>query len=227
MKISIITTAFDEEKNIIPLYGRIKKAFKGKDYEVIAVDDASKDNTCNELMKIKDRRFKIILLKEHRGKCFALYKGLKESRGEIIATIDSDLQNDPRDIPVMVKELEKGYGCICGWRCYRKDGDVKRISSKIGNFLNNKFLGLNLHDSTCPVKVFRRECISKVKYFDNFHRFIPALVSIQGFRIKELKVNHYPRIHGVSKYGICNRIFPNLKTIFMVRFKNKELLTCS
>lgn len=225
MKISIITTAHNEGKNIVPLCDRIKNAMGKIDYEVIAVDDCSTDNTYNELRKLRNNKFKIIRLKEHRGKCFALYEGIKKSRGEIIATIDSDLQDDPRDIPDMVNELSKGYDCVCGWRYERKDSFVKKISSRIGNFLNNISLGVDLHDNNCPVKVFRMECISKVKYFENFHRFIPAMITIQGFKIKELKVNHYPRVYGVSKYGITNRIFGNLKTMFMVKFKNKELLT--
>ena len=227
MKISIITTVCNEEKNIIPLCRKVKGAMGKMDYEVIAVDDGSTDKTYEELRKIKDRGLRIIRLKEHRGKCFALYTGFKKSSGEIIATLDSDLQDDPKDITKMVKELENGWDCVCGWRYERKDSFVKKISSKIGNFVNNKFLGLKLHDNNCPMKVFRRECISKVKYFENFHRFIPAMIKIQGFRIKELKVNHYPRIYGVSKYGIRNRILGNIKTIFMVKFKNKELLTCN
>ena len=170
MKLSIITTAYNEEKNVIPLYGKIKKALAGVDYEVIAVDDGSTDDTYNEFRKIKDRRFKIVGLKEHRSQSFALYKGIKESRGEIIAMIDADLQSDPRDIPKMIKELDKGYDCLCGWRHDRKDSIVKITTSMIGNFLNNKFLGLNLHDNNSTMKVFRKECVSRIIYFDNFHR---------------------------------------------------------
>lgn len=224
MKVSIITTAHNEEKNIFPLYKKIKKIINKTDYEIIIVDDGSIDNTYNELKKIKDRRFKIIHLKKQMGKCFALYEGLKKSEGEIIATLDADLQDDPRDILNMIKELESGYDCICGWRYKRKDNFVKKFSSKVGNFLNNIFLGLNLHDNTCPVKVFKKDCVSKIKYFDNFHRFIPIMVSVQGFRIKESKIRHYFRKYGVSKYGIHNRILGNFKTMFMVKFKHKKLL---
>ncbi len=227
MKVSIITTAHNEEKNIIPLCEKIKKAMGRIDYEFIAVDDGSTDKTPDELRKVKDRRFKIISLGKHRGKCFALFAGLKKSTGEIIATLDSDLQDDPRDIPRMVEELEKGYDCICGWRYRRRDDFVKRLSSKIGNLLNNIFLGLKLHDNTCPVKVFRRECVSKIRYFENFHRFIPVMTKVQGFRIKEYKVRHYPRIYGVSKYRIRDIIIGNVKTMFMVKLKHRGLLTCN
>lgn len=224
MQVSVITTAYNEEKNIIPLHERIKKAMNGIDYEVIAVDDGSTDNTYNELREIKDRRFKITRLPEHRGQCFALYEGIKKSRGEIIATLDADLQNEPGDIPGMVKELEKGYDCVCGWRYDRKDCFAKKISSKMGNIINNMLMDLNLHDDTCSVKVFKRHCVTRVRYFENFHRFIPVMMKLQGFRIKECRVRHYPRIYGVSKYGTRNRIFGNLKTIFMVKLKHKELL---
>jgi len=226
MKVSVITTAYNEEENIIQVYERIKKAVLGKDCEIIAVDDGSTDKTYAELRKIRDKRLKIIRLKKNRGKSFALYEGLKRAKGTIIATIDADGQNDPRDIPRMVKILGTRYDCVFGWRYKRRDGLIKNISSKIGNSFNNKLLGVNLHDNTCPVKVFRRVCVSKIQYFENFHRFIPAMIKLQGFRINEYKVNHYPRIHGTSKYGIGNRLFGNLKTLFMVKFKHRELLRC-
>jgi dolichol-phosphate mannosyltransferase len=224
MKLSVITTAYNEEENIIQVYERIKKAMPGKDCEIIAVDDGSTDKTCAELRKIRDERLKVIRLKENRGKSFALYEGLKRAKGRIIATIDADGQNDPRDIPRMVKTLGTRYDCVFGWRYKRRDGPIKKISSKIANSFNNRMLGVNLHDNACPVKVFRRECVSKIRYFENFHRFIPAMIKLQGFRIRECRVNHYPRIHGTSKYGIGNRLFGNLKTLFMVKFKHRELL---
>lgn len=226
MKLSIITTAYNEEKNIIPLYKKIKRAMCDIDYEIITVDDGSTDNTFNELRKIDDKKSKIILLKEHMGQSFALYRGIEKSRGDIIATIDSDLQSDPIDIIEMVKELGKGYDCICGWRHDRKDRFVKKITSKIGNFLNNKILGINLHDNNCTVKVFRKDCISGVRYFDNFHRFIPIMIKKQGFRIKEFKVRHYPRVYGISKYGTHDRIFGNLKTLLTIKLNYKWLLKC-
>lgn len=227
MKISIITTAYNEEKNILPLCRKIKKVMGRTDYEVIAVDDGSSDSTYSELRRIKDRRFRVMRLRENQGKSLALYRGLEESRGEVIATIDSDLQDDPRDILRMVEKLGKGYDCICGWRHDRKYGLVKRVSSRIGNLVNNCLLGVNLHDNNCPVKVFRRECLARVRYFDGFHRFIPAMVKAQGFGVREYRVRHHPRIYGVSKYGIRGRIWGNLKTILMVRYKHKELLKCN
>lgn len=227
MKVSVVVPAYDEEENVIPLCEVIRKAMEGMDYEVVAVDDGSGDNTCRELMGISDGRLKVICLKRHAGKCFALYEGIRKSSGEIIATLDSDLQNDPSDIPKMIEELENGYDCVCGWRHERKDSLSKRVCSRIGNCVNNRFLRMDLHDNNCPVKVFRRECVSRIKYFPNFHRFIPVMIKLQNFRIREMGVNHLPRIHGSSKYGIRNRVFGNLKTILMVKFRYKELLEWS
>lgn len=224
MKISIVTTAHNEEGNIPILYEQIKTAMINTDYEVIMVDDGSSDKTSDELGKIKDIRFNVLHLKERKGKCFALYEGIKKSSGGIIATLDADLQNDPADILEMVRELENGYDCICGWRRERKDVAIKKISSRIGNALNNMALGVDLHDNNCPVKVFRRECVSRIKYFKNYHRFIPVLIKAQGYRMKEYEVRHRPRIHGNSKYGLHNRIFGNILPMFMVKFRRKRLL---
>ena len=224
MKVSVIIPAYNEEKNIVPMCMKITAAMRGLDYEIIAVDDGSSDRTYAELGGIRDRRLKVIKLPSHRGKEFALYKGFKEASGEIIATIDADQQDDPRDIPLMVKQLGSDCDCVCGWRRERKDGFVKRVSSRMANFANNLFFGGSLHDNNCPVKVFRKRCVSRIKYFSGFHRFISAMVRLQGFKIKECEVRHYPRVHGVSKYGIRNRLFCTLKTFFLVRFNYKRLL---
>lgn len=224
MKISIIIPAYDEEENVIPLCKGIMSVMGGLDYEIMFVDDGSKDKTYSNAMMINSDKLKIIRLEKHKGKCFALYQGIAESSGDIIALIDSDLQNDPKDIPNMIEKLNGGYDFVCGWRNERADGPLKKMLSRTGNFFNNKILGIDLHDNNCPVKVFRRNCVSNIRYFRNFHRFIPAMVKIQGFRITEVGVSHFPRIHGVSKYGIHDRIFGNLMTMIMIRFMNKHLL---
>ncbi len=223
-KISIVTTAFNEEKNIAPMHKKIKEAMKGINYEIIAVDDGSTDGTLKELKKINDPLLRIIKFEKRTGKDFALYKGIQKSNGTIIATIDADLQDEPRDIPLMIKLLGKNCDCVFGWRFERKDGFVKRNFSSVGNFLNNLLLEVNLHDNGCPVKVFKKKCVAKVKYFENFHRFIPLMIKTQRFKIKEFKVKHHPRIHGVSKYGVHNRIVGNIKTFLKVKFGYNELL---
>jgi glycosyltransferase involved in cell wall biosynthesis len=221
--VSVIAPAYNEEDNIPPLCKKIKTAMRGLDYEVIFVDDGSTDDTYKNLLKIKDTRFKVIHLKKHKGKDFAVYKGINESKGGIIATIDSDLQDDPNDLPMMIEELGNKYDCICGWRYQRKDTAVKRVSSKIANIIYRMLFSVSLHDNNCPLKIFKRECITKVKYFKNFHRFISVMIHLQGFKIKEHKVRNYPRIHGVSKYGL-ERFVINIKTILAIKFRYRELL---
>jgi dolichol-phosphate mannosyltransferase len=221
--ISIITTAYNEEKNIAPLYMKIREAMEGLDYEIVAVNDGSTDGTPRELERIRDKRLRTISLGERKGKCFALYEGLKACKGDIVATLDADLQDDPQDIPKMLEKLDD-CDCICGWRYMRMDGPVKRVSSRVGNLALNALLDSGLHDNVCPLKVFRKECVSRVKYFRNFHRFIPVMAKIQGFRIMECRVRHHPRIYGASKYGIRNRLLGNLKTILVIKFRYRSLL---
>ncbi len=188
MKLSVIATVYNEQNNIIPFYEKLTKSLKNINYELLIIDDGSNDSSKEIIKSFKDKKVKKIFLQSRRGKSFALYEGIKESTGEIIATIDADLQDEPHDIPLMIKELKKGYDLIDGWRFDRKDGPVKLLCSRIGNFFNNIIMGLSLHDNTCPVKVFRRVCIKKVLYFDNFHRFIPIMVKKQGFKINSRKL---------------------------------------
>jgi len=223
MKISVVIPVYNEGPSVLLLYKKIKAALEYLDYEIVFVDDGSTDNTFSELRKIEDDRARIINYVENKGQCFALYTGLKHSQADTIATIDADLQNDPADIPLMLAELEKGYDFVCGWRYERKDNLVKRLFSKTANFLQNLLLGLNLHDSSCPLKVFKKACVSKIKYFKHYHRFISALVFLQGYRIKEYRCLHYPRQWGVSKYGIRGRFWGTIKTFFKIKFGYKKL----
>jgi len=221
MKISIVLPAYNEEKNIKLIYGKIKKSFenlKKLDYEIIFVNDGSTDNTRKELMKIKDKRVRVIDSSNRRGKSFALFTGIENAKGNIIATLDADLQDNPGDILRLLDRLNEGYDLVCGWRHKRNDSFVKKVSSKVGNYINNSFLKIELHDNNCPIKVFKKECVENLIVFENLHRFIPVLAKMQGYNICEEKVEHFPRIHGKSKYGVHNRIFGNLKTLFIIKF---------
>ena len=151
MKVSIVIPVYNEEGNIIPLFNRIRGSMSGMDYDITAVDDGSSDNSSLELDSIIDNNLTVLKLDKHFGKCFALYEGIRKSSGRIIATLDSDMQNDPGDIPKMIEELGKGYDLVCGWRYDRRDSVSKRIMSRIWNSLNNGFLGMDLHD-----KVFHK-----------------------------------------------------------------------
>jgi len=225
MKISIVTTAYNEERNILPLLKEIEGAFKNIDYELLFVNDGSTDKTLAETDRAKNKRTKIINLAKRQGKSFALYTGLKNTSNEIIATIDADLQNNPKDVLKLLKIL-RSQGCdfCCGWRHKRNDVFLKRISSKIGHYFTNIFLKTGLHDINCPLMVFKKDCLKKIIFFENFHRFFPALVKFQGYKICEAKIEDRPRLHGKSKYGIRNRVFGSLKTILMIKYNKKSFL---
>ena len=223
MHLSIVAPAYNEEKNILPLFRDVTDAMGGMKHEFILVDDGSSDGTWKEIMNIDSPSLNAIRLGRHGGKCLALYRGMCAASGDVIATMDSDLQDDPRDIPAMVREVGRGYDLVCGRRLHRKDGRIKIISSRIGNVINNAVFGLGLNDCNCPLRVFRKECMSGVGYVRDMHRFIPAIMSARGFRIKEMDVGHRPRVHGKSNYGILDRIPGSLSTMLMIRFGHKEM----
>lgn len=222
MKISIITAAYNEGENIKPFLNLINKELNNLDFELIFINDGSTDKTAEELEKIKQRKLKLINFEKRRGKSYALYNGFKVAKYDAIATLDCDLQDRPRDILKLAKKL-KYCDFVNGFREKRKDSFIKKISSKIGNFANNSFLGINLKDNNCPVKVFKKECVENLKYSKNMHRFFPVLAKMQGFRVCEEKVQHFSRKYGKSKYGIHNRILGNLKMLFMIKFKSSKL----
>ncbi len=222
--ISIIIPAHNEEENIRPLCERIKSAMDGAVYEIVLVDDGSTDNTLEEMKGCAAPEITTLALGRRMGKCAAIYNGLRNSSGGMIALIDADMQNDPSDILRMSKEIGPDCDMVCGWRKHRKDGPVKRLSSRVGNTVSNIVLGVRLHDNNSSLKVFRRECTERVRYFRNMHGFLPAMAVAQGYRVKEIEVRHYPRIHGKTKYGISNRIAGNLKALMIARFRQREIV---
>ncbi len=221
-EVSIVIPAYNEEGNINLLYSALKRAIERsgiiKNYEIIFVDDGSTDKMHYKLHSLKDDRLKIIKLNKSTGLSNALKTGFEAARNDIIVTIDADLQSDPSDIPGMLKKLEEGYDCVCGWRYERKDPFIKRISSKVANFVRRIVLKDNFRDITCPLKVFRKECIKNIKLFNGFHRFFPFLLQRKGYKIIEYKVKHYPRRFGKSKYGIRGRMIKAVADLFYVKF---------
>lgn len=162
MKIPIIIPVYNEEDNVVILYRRLKNTLEKiknslvKDYEIIFVDDGSTDNTYSNISKLKDEKLKIIKFKKNYGKTSALDAGFKHAKGNIIVTMDADLQNDPKDIPKLLKKLFEGYDCVCGWKKVRKDTFIKNISSKIGNHVRRLFLKDGIKDALSPLKVFKK-----------------------------------------------------------------------
>ncbi|MEA2071006.1 MAG: glycosyltransferase family 2 protein, partial [Asgard group archaeon] len=210
--ISIVIPVFNEEKNVVPLYTAINKIMQeiSMPYEVIFVDDGSKDNTLRNLKRLQNNgitvgTLRIIELQKNYGQTFALLAGLHNTRGDKIITMDGDQQNDPKDIPRLLQELGKGYDVICGWRKERNDSIMKKVPSRINNFLNRKFNKIAIHDSGCTMRAYRKKALIDIELFAEDHRYLPAILAKKGNTIRELEVTHNHRKNGKSKYGI-NRL---------------------
>jgi glycosyltransferase involved in cell wall biosynthesis len=207
IQISVVVPIYNEKENVPILYHSIKDVLEelGKSYEMVFVDDGSNDGTREVLKDLasKDSKLKVILLRKNFGQSAAMAAGFRTSRGSVVIAMDGDLQNDPRDIPVLLKKMEEGYDVVSGWRKNRKDRLIlRRIPSKIANRLICSVTDVRLHDTGCSLKAFRGEVIHRIRLYGELHRFIPALARIEGARISEVVVNHHPRRFGKSKYTI-------------------------
>lgn len=201
--ISVVVPLYNEEENVPILQGELASALSGLDYEIIFVDDGSIDATADSVTR--DSRVRLLQFERNAGQSAAIYAGLHATRGAITVLIDGDLQNDPRDIPRLIAEIERGADLVCGYREKRKDTLVKRITSRVANFVRSRFTKDGVRDTGCTLKAMRRECIHALVPFKGMHRFIPALIKGAGYRLTELPVNHRPRKFGQSKYGLGNR----------------------
>jgi glycosyltransferase involved in cell wall biosynthesis len=216
-QISVVIPVFNEEKNVVILHRElfiVLNKLKIRS-EIIFVDDGSTDNTFTVLSKLHS--VKIIRLRRNSGQTIALKTGLDESQGEIIVTLDGDLQNNPKDIPKLLKKINDGYDLVNGWRRWRRDVISKTIPSKIANWMISKISGVYIRDNGCALKAFRRELISDIDLHGEMHRFIPTLAAWRGAKIAEIEVNHRKRISGISKYGI-SRIPKVILDLITIKF---------
>ncbi|KOH46791.1 glycosyltransferase family 2 protein [Sunxiuqinia dokdonensis] len=221
-QLSVVICVYNEELNIRPLSEQIKAALKDLDYEAIFVDDGSTDRTCEEVKAINDEHFLLLELKKNYGQSSALQAGIDAAQGEYVALIDGDLQNDPEDIPMMLKMAIDGqWDMVAGVRANRKDGAfLRKIPSKIANYLIREATGIRMKDLGCTLKVFTHEAIKSIHIYGELHRFIPALLALEGStRITQVDVNHRAREFGKSKYNLSRttRVFSDL--VLMVFFK--------
>jgi glycosyltransferase involved in cell wall biosynthesis len=192
----------------------------GEDYEVIVVNDGSSDLTEANLKSISatDPRFKIVNFRRNFGQTAAMMAGIDFASGDIIVGLDGDLQNDPADIPKLLDKLAEGYDVVSGWRVDRKDAALKRtLPSRMANWLISKISGIHLHDYGCSLKAYKTDVVKGVKLYGEMHRFIPIYASWQGGKVTEIAVNHHPRIHGSSKYGL-ERVIKVLLDLMVVKF---------
>jgi len=229
--ISIIIPVFNESESIGFLLDEVINVMSLHkfNFELIVVNDGSKDDTQKVLkqLTLKIKELSVISLRKNYGQTAALSAGFDNSKGDIVITLDGDLQNDPNDIPILISEINNGYDLICGWRFDRKDKLINRkIPSKIANKLIGRVTGLKLHDYGCSLKAFKKEIIDDIKLYGELHRFLPVLANIEGARIKEIKVNHRIRQYGSSKYGIDRtfRVLMDLLTVwFMTKFLTRPM----
>ena len=233
--ISIIIPAFNEEGSLPELYRRIissicemKKNDTISQYELIFINDGSTDTTEKVMLELheKDGNVRVISLRRNFGKATALNAGLRHVKGDIIFTIDADLQDDPKEFPRFIEKLEEGYDLIVGWKMNRLDPAEKRFPSKLFNIVTSSFSGVSLHDHDCGFKAFRREVADSLDLYGELHRYIPALAHRQGFRITEIPVEHHKREFGHSKYGVeryLRGLFDFLTTVFLIRFSDRPM----
>jgi glycosyltransferase involved in cell wall biosynthesis len=221
IEISVVVPVYNEEDNLPILIPQITEVLRslGKVYEIIFVDDGSVDQSRHILKEMaKDYpEMRIIGFRKNCGETAAGAAGIKEARGEIIITMDADLQNDPKDIPKMIEYL-KEYDMVTGWRQKREDSFVKRITSKMANWIRNWISGERIKDSGCTFRAYKKECLQNIKFYKGMHRFMPTLVKMEGFRVIEIPVSHHPRKFGASKYTTWNRMWRAFVDLLAVRW---------
>ena len=222
LEISVIIPIYNEEGNLAELHEKLSDVLASiaKSYEIVFIDDGSTDDSFRILKEIntEDRNVKVVRLRRNFGQSAALKAGFDYAKGDTIVTMDGDLQNQPEDIPSLLRKLDEGYDIVSGWRADRKDPFLtKKLPSKLSNWLASKITGVKLHDFGCTLKAFRQEAVKNLDLYGEMHRYIPALASWRGVSIAELKVKHRPRQHGQSKYGI-GRLIRGMLDLVTVKF---------
>lgn len=229
--LSIVLPAYNEAENIAPLAGELAgvlPALAPLGVECIFVDDGSTDGTRQEILAARLRHpelgIRVLALDGNHGLSTAMDAGIRAARGELVATLDTDLQNDPRDLPRLLAALSDGADAAVGVRVHRRDSLVKRLTSKVGNAVRNRLTGEDIADTGCSLKVYRRSFLSRLKLYDGLHRFLPTLLRLEGARVVQVPVNHRPRAAGRSKYGLANRLVGPLMDLLAVRWMQRRHL---
>ena len=222
VKLSVVIPMFNEVANVEPLYEQLTDTLASLDrtYEVVIIDDGSSDGTFEKLREVhgRDKRWRIIRLGRNFGQTAGFSAGFEAALGDVVITMDGDLQNDPADIPKLLNKMDEGFDIVSGWRTKRKEPLLtRRLPSMIANLIISKTTGVSLHDYGCSLKGYRREILRNVKLYGELHRFIPAIASWQGTRITEIRVNDRARVAGTTKYGLF-RVFKVVLDILLVRF---------
>ncbi len=224
MKLSVVVCVYNEEENIRPLIQQLTDALEGIDYEIVYVDDGSKDGTLRELYAIEHDRLRVIEFRKNYGQSLALMAGIDYAQGEYIVTMDGDLQNDPSDIPTMLALAEEGdWDMVAGNRANRKDGALlRKIPSSIANAMIRRLSGVHLKDYGCALKVLRADLAKDLGLYGELHRFMPVLVALEGARVTQVDVKHHARQFGQSKYGL-GRTFKVISDLMLMLFFKKYM----
>lgn len=228
--LSIIIPVHNEEENILELYEKLYNTLSlphliEKTYEIIFIDDGSTDSTFDKIKKIKNSKVKVVRFQRNYGKAAALSCGFKRSKGDIVITLDGDLQDDPKEIPRFIEKLKK-YDMVSGWKNKRQDPISKTLPSKVFNRLTRSITGVKIHDFNCGYKAYNSYVVKNIDVYGELHRYIPALVYWKGYTVGEIEVEHHPRIHGDSKYGVERLLkgFLDLITVtFLMIYKKRPL----
>lgn len=229
-KLSIVVPVYNEEENLPLLFKELDDFSKTISFslEIIFVDDGSTDGSYNKLEEIRqeDKRVKIIAFTKNFGQSAAIDSGIKVASGDAVVTLDADLQNDPHDIPLLLSELSKGYDVVVGRRKNRQDPLEKRLFSFLANALRRKLTNEMIHDSGCTLRIYKKTVLRDLDLYGEMHRFIPAILSLKGYRITEVPVHHRKRLYGRSKYGIARLVkgfLDLLFVVFLLRYSSRPL----
>jgi glycosyltransferase involved in cell wall biosynthesis len=228
--ISVVVPVHDEELTVVPLYEELAATLDplGREWEVLFVDDGSTDGTFAALTRLHDaaRNVRVVRLRRNFGKATALASGFAQVQGDVVVTMDGDLQDDPAEIPKLLAKLEEGFDLVSGWKTQRRDPLTRRIPSRIFNGVTGAVSGLHMHDMNCGLKAYRAEVVKGLRLYGELHRFVPVLAHQRGYRVAELPVNHRPRGHGRSRYGLERYLrgaFDLLSVSFIGRYRTRPL----
>jgi glycosyltransferase involved in cell wall biosynthesis len=227
--ISVVVPLLNEERSLEVLYAEITAALESRDeFEVVFVDDGSSDGSMGVLTRLHEEYANVVVVHFRRnfGKAAALQAGFLEARGDIVVTIDADLQDDPAEIPKLLAKLDEGFDLVSGWKTRRNDPLARRLFSRMFNWASGVVSGVRLHDVNCGLKAYRSEVLQGLRIYGELHRFIPVLAAYRGFRVAEIPVNHRPRMHGSSRYGperYLRGFFDLLSVTFMGRYRHRPL----
>jgi len=230
MNISLIIPLYNEEGSINELYSQISTVIKNNNYsyEVLFIDDGSTDDSLNILKQLnkKDKHIKIISFQKNNGKSAALAEGFRNAIGDVVITMDADLQDDPNEIPKLIESINSGFDLVSGWKKKRHDPITKTVPSKLFNYTTALLTGIKIHDFNCGLKAYRKQVIKEIPVYGELHRYLPVLAHWRGYKVGELVVQHHPRKFGKTKFGarrFLSGFFDLLTVLFLTRYKQKPL----